>query len=221
MVTPITPITPITPASQPTSATMRKLDEHPTAASRHSKDSFIKRQHTSLLNLQEMATDKYKPLPAIRRSYSHPSLFSLKTAQKAELLPYQAKLIRAVETGNLDQIDRILAIPGLDPNFVTQKGDTALTKAATRGRFAVVERLLKVPGININHANNSGNTALMLAAGFSQKANIVSLLMQQPGIQTELKNHFGSTALALACKTDAPIVITQMLRQLAPGFTVY
>jgi len=81
----------------------------------------------------------------------------------------------AAETGNLELVQYLLSLPGIDVN----KGEcTPLSLAASKGFVEIVKVLLNVPGVNINGGRR---TALDLAVAEGQ-LEVVQILSQQTGI---------------------------------------
>jgi len=106
------------------------------------------------------------------------------------------KLYRAVGTGTVDEIRKLLA-SGANPNAPSYRGDgyTPLIEAAFRGRLDVV-RLLIDKKASVNARSRAGWTALMSAA-WEGHTEVVKLLLQK-GADAHGKNGRGDTALSLA-----------------------
>ena len=124
-------------------------------------------------------------------------------------------LFAAVFSGNLQVIDQLLAIPGIDVNKATLAGNIPLIVAAGYGPTAIVERLLAAPGIDVNRANKNGDTALMLAS--VRYPAMVAQLLAAPGINLTLHNQ-GMRALQAAIWNDHPMIVKQLLE--VPGIDI-
>ena len=72
-------------------------------------------------------------------------------------------LLRATKDGNLDEVDRLLAVGLVDINFANQHGDTALILACWYGHKYITSRLLEY-GAMVDLHNCDGNSALNVAA---------------------------------------------------------
>jgi hypothetical protein len=133
----------------------------------------------------------------------------------------------AATSGNLEQVRRLLLLPGIDANARTQWADTPLHLAAVNGCRTVVHELLQDRRANINAQNRDGETPLHLAV---RKGCLTSVqeLLQDDRIDATRKDNSGKTPLALAereyrrvhledhglldtCTTPLPIL--QMIRR--------
>ncbi len=140
--------------------------------------------------------------------------------------------IAAARDGNLEMINALLEVGGIDINQAAQLGVTALMLAAENGHTDIVHALLGVDGIDvnqaaqhgdgnlqmidvlrgvggidINEADTFGETALMFAAG-NGHADIANALLGVGGIDVNQATDFGVTALMEAVRRsgDAQIV---------------
>jgi hypothetical protein len=84
-------------------------------------------------------------------------------------------LIPAAKRGDLDQIQQLLRVEGVDVNFANEKDQTALHAAAENGHVEVVADLL-AKGVDVNARNQQGQTPLHLAALEGHAAVVAALL---------------------------------------------
>ena len=77
-----------------------------------------------------------------------------------------AALKHAIREGDIAQVRRALAVPGLNPDTIdTVSGMNLLTLAATYGQDEIVKLLLRRgAGVNYTDQNRNGMTALIQAA---------------------------------------------------------
>ena len=107
-------------------------------------------------------------------------------------------LIFAAMRNNIDTLNALLKVPGIDVNIKNKNGNTALIIAASKGNAGIVKALLGVPGINVNIQNKENkNTALIIAASNGDIA-IAQGLLKVPGIDVNIKNNKNNTALTIA-----------------------
>ena len=92
------------------------------------------------------------------------------------------KLIESAKDGNIEQVRKLLKIPGIDVNQADSNGNTALMWAAANGRQEVVKELLQNKKVDVNQADSNGNTALILAAGNGQQ-EVVKVIMAKLGLK--------------------------------------
>jgi uncharacterized protein len=120
-------------------------------------------------------------------------------------------LIEASGTGNLEEVNRLLA-QGADVNAAGNLvGDTALMRASQEGRILVVQRLLEA-GADVNAARKDGNTALMLASLMGHTVIVSMLLKSGANPNARTSRFMGKTALTYATDNDRKAVI-QVLKQ--------
>jgi ankyrin repeat protein len=119
------------------------------------------------------------------------------------------ELIQAVKDNNIKLVKKIIQ-QGIDINYQTKNGNTALYWASRNGYTEIVELLLKVSGVNINIQYNVGNTALMFALCNSNK-KIVKLLLKY-GADVNKKNDYGYTALILASQYEETEIVKLLLK---------
>lgn len=95
----------------------------------------------------------------------------------------------AARYGNIELVQLLLAVPGIDVN----RG-APLVYAAYENKPEIVKLLLKTPRIDVNQTSSEGRTALTEAA-MNQNVKLVKLLLQVPGINV---NKGGPLAQAAA-----------------------
>ena len=117
-------------------------------------------------------------------------------------------LIAACNGGNTYIALKLLNIPDIDINNVSNKGNTALKCACRQGIVSVVKKLLRMPNINYNYVNESnGRTALICACENKYEAVALELL-EQPGINYDIADKGKNTALSFAKSNNLGKVIT-------------
>lgn len=121
-------------------------------------------------------------------------------------LPEENPLHTAASAGNLDEVKRLLATPGIDVNAPDEEDLTALHFAVIYGHTRIVEELLTAEFIDINAADKKGWTALHLAAENGLR-DIVQILLTTEDIDVNSTNEDGQTALELAYSEDIRIIL--------------
>jgi ankyrin repeat protein len=117
-----------------------------------------------------------------------------KISNDAEVAKYN-QLFVAVQTGNLEEVQKLLN-EGVDINGKNPfLGKTALMHASGQGLTEVVEFLLE-RGADANAKTDEGETALMIASA-KRNSNIVKLLLDK-GAEVNAKTTYGKTALWIA-----------------------
>jgi ankyrin repeat protein len=127
------------------------------------------------------------------------------------------ELIHALMTIQLDTVQELLQLPGIDVNKADQNGYTALIWASSRGHLQIVKELLKQPGIDVNKADKNEFTALILASR-DGRLEIVELLLEQPGIDVNKADKHGNNALIVALSNGHLEIIQSLLKK--PGINV-
>lgn len=86
----------------------------------------------------------------------------------------------AALSSNVQCIEKLRAVAGVDWNAVTGIGYTALMLAVQRGFVDVVEALLLVPGLDLNMTNHGGLSATLIAVNSDEENSlkILELLCQ-------------------------------------------
>ena len=95
-------------------------------------------------------------------------------------------------------VEKILQQPGVDVNYVTSSGHTALSFACFNNSEKKVQMLLDHPDINVNIINSYGQTLLMeliCTSSFSKSKNIIQMLLKHPKIDLNIKSKTGMTAM--------------------------
>ncbi len=118
-------------------------------------------------------------------------------------------LVTAAETGNLTQVERLLAVSH-QADVQDSCRWTPLMKAALNGHIAVVERLL-AEGADVNLTDKGGYTALLLAAS-NNHADIIELLLQHGAGIDAREQTMGWTALLWAAKEGHAKSVAALLR---------
>lgn len=106
--------------------------------------------------------------------------------------PLERDLLKACDEGNLDEVKRLLAIPGIKVNALYW-GTTALHRAVLSNNLTIAQLLIEHGAyVNTKHSRD-GSTALHLAAAGDYRA-MVQLLVTH-GAHVNAKNRDGKTAL--------------------------
>ena len=123
-------------------------------------------------------------------------------------------LMFAVEAGNLDVVEFLLAMRA-DVNFRNPKTrNTALIAASIAGKLDVVNVLLKCPGIRLEQTNNIGVCALACAAQ-NGHADIVDRLIEA-GASVALVNGAGQNCMQHAIANGHANVVECLLNHGVP-----
>ena len=93
------------------------------------------------------------------------------------------QLSQAIVNYDVEQVRRLVGLPGMDVNKQDWDGESFLQIAAAEGNPDAVKCLLAVPGIDVNRAGKGGQTPLYLAA-WNEHVECVKLLLAMPGINT-------------------------------------
>jgi hypothetical protein len=96
--------------------------------------------------------------------------------------PGSIALMQAAEFGRIQDVDRLLQVPGVD---ATALNNYLIRVAARNGHLDVVERLLQVPGVDATALNNE---AIRWAARYGHLA-VVERLLQVPGVDATANNN--------------------------------
>lgn len=109
------------------------------------------------------------------------------------------QLIFSAEEGNLDAIQSLLAVDGIDVNGRDAYGYTPLILAADRGHTEVVQALLDFEGVDVNAAYVYGDTAL-IRASIEGYTPIARALISSKVINVNAVGRDGDTALTCAAR---------------------
>jgi ankyrin repeat protein len=122
-------------------------------------------------------------------------------------------LMEACRGGELDMVQFLLGIEGIDIHRQDSLGRTAFCLAAEEGHSQVVKLLLTRDDIDINRPDYGGRTAFFLACA-SHKACLetVDLLLKQDGIDLNAREtDTGYTPLATACLNNNTDIVRLLL----------
>jgi ankyrin repeat protein len=121
-------------------------------------------------------------------------------------------LIVAARDGNLPEVNRLLAVPGVKVNMETERGGyTPLYFASQNGHAHVVKRLLAVRGIHINYGHGpDGYTPLYIACQ-NGHLEVVKLLLNS-GVKSGGKVYGGFTPLHAAVKIGHFQIVDELLK---------
>jgi len=147
------------------------------------------------------------PLMTNRQGYGAHSLALFNQHEQQAQLIVKAGLERAITTGDINGIGRMLADGG-PPNLQTENGATALIVAANAGDAEVVAMLLRAKA-DADLAESDGWTPLMFAAA-GNHAQVVQALLDH-GAALNPVTVQGFTALTIARdfgRSDALAVLT-------------
>lgn len=121
-------------------------------------------------------------------------------------------LLSAVTFGHVKIAEALSEAVGVNPNLLSQTGETALTTAFLSCPEAV-PAILKIPSLDINKVNGSKCSALHYAVRHrADGANYVDLLLAMPKIEIDLQDVDGYTPLMMAAKKGALITIELLIR---------
>eukprot|EP00398_MALV-I-01_sp_L67-1_P001028 gene1028-617_t len=112
-------------------------------------------------------------------------------------------LVGAADRGNLLFVQELIYM-GMNINAKTQRGDAALSMAATKGRVDVVEFLLSRPGVDVNIRRRNGKPPIKLAAKFGHY-QVVKMLLEHPDTDVNAVDRNNKNALMMCCKHEAHI----------------
>lgn len=118
-----------------------------------------------------------------------------------------------IADGNVDALQRLLKLPGVDVNVRAQDGITPLMQAA-ENRPECIPYLLACPGIEVNLVDAAGNTALHYAFR-RQDATAIQALISAPGLDFFALNHAGNPALFVGSIPNRGNLLAPACRQQA------
>lgn len=121
-------------------------------------------------------------------------------------------LLSAVTFGHLKIAEALSESFGINPNLMSQTGETALTMAFLSCPDAV-PAILKIPSLNINDVNRAKCSALHYAVRHrADGANYIEQLLAMPGIEIDLQDCEGYTPLMMAAKKGAVKTIELLIQ---------
>lgn len=132
---------------------------------------------------------------------------------------HSVALFEAVENGNIETVELLLAKQELDINAVHpwRFNRTALMLAAQDGKLQIVTALLEQPSAKADKKDLEGNTSLSLAS-IAGQTEVVKSLLERKDINIDSQNDLGATALILAVaakgsrkEDEAKIFIAELL----------
>ncbi len=112
---------------------------------------------------------------------------------------------------NQEGMKLILQAPNLDVNALDDKGNNALTLAATKGRMGCMRLLLSHPSIQVNKCDANGHLPLIQALSYNHQ-DCVRLLLAAPGINVNSRNRAGDTPLVWAAAKGNTEAVRALLR---------
>lgn len=113
-------------------------------------------------------------------------------------LENETPLCKATETENLNAVEFLLSVPGIDVQKSGGYERTPLHIACQKGHMGIVELLLRAHRVNVNARDHQDNTPLHLACDKGD-ATIVEALLNIHGIDLNAKNNLHNTPLHRAC----------------------
>ena len=128
-------------------------------------------------------------------------------------------LFEAVQNGNIETVELLLAKKELDINAVHpwRFNRTALMLAAQDGKLQIVNALLDQPSVKADQKDLEGNTSLALAS-IAGQTEVVASLLERKDINIDSQNGLGATALILAATAkgsrkdnEAKLLISELL----------
>ena len=104
---------------------------------------------------------------------------------------FKSAFLESSQSGDDEAVQFLLDL-GVDVDYSSSQGQTALILASKSGEEEVVQTLVSA-GANINHEDKYGHTALMVS-----KTNKIFLLLLQPNAEINFLEHSTSTHLMIA-----------------------
>lgn len=132
---------------------------------------------------------------------------------RVELSPSVESLFKAIQKGNLADVQAYTQKEGFDPNVKYFHGDTPLIVAARSCHLAIVNEILTWKGVNKRAQNEWGDNALIavtvVAAGEGKSANskyedVIDQLLKDPEINIHARNTSNETAASIAYRYRRP-----------------
>ena len=98
----------------------------------------------------------------------------------------------ACGAGNSAIVSRLVQVPGLDINYQTEAGVTAVHRACRESQTECVRILAETDRVDWNKADEWGRTPLSWAL-IKGLSDVVDIVLQQPNIDYNVKTGFGVT----------------------------
>jgi len=115
----------------------------------------------------------------------------------------------AVESGKIDLVKALIAVPGINVNATDRDGWTALHHAARLRRIEILEALLKVQGIDVHAKTEWGATALEIGIGWGHTATLQPLI--NCGANVNETNRWGEPVLHHPATTGNKDVVEALI----------
>jgi len=114
----------------------------------------------------------------------------------------------ACAQGNVEAVEKLLEIPGINVNCMDKDRWTPLHDACNENSFKVVEKLLAFPGIDVNIMAVDGKTPLHQALlssdyDFTGNSQVISKLLAVSDIDVNIRDADGQTPLHYICSEIA------------------
>ena len=106
------------------------------------------------------------------------------------------QIIEATKNGDIDKIQQLLTIPGINLNIKDKNYLTPVLIAARNNRLDILKKLIDADA-DINSQTNNGTTALIMAS-VNNNLDIVKELLKHPNIKPNIINVNGLSALVAA-----------------------
>ncbi|KAF2122387.1 ankyrin repeat-containing domain protein [Lophiotrema nucula] len=156
-------------------------------------------------------------LPATAMQFSHIEIVKLLLGQEKLQLSerfdmngrYHTLLTFAVELGNEDLVQILLADPRVDINR-NPNGQSALITAVNKGLSRIVKLLLEHPQISVEQTGYRSQNILIGAVG-KGALEIVKLLLDHPSIDVNVEAWRGKSALQLAAAKGSLEIVKLLL----------
>ena len=114
----------------------------------------------------------------------------------------------ACGAGNSAIVSRLVQVPGLDINYQTEAGVTAVHRACRESQTECVRILAETDRVDWNKADEWGRTPLSWAL-MKGLSDVVEIILQQPNIDYNVKTVFDLTLAQIAvCAGDVKCVET-------------
>ncbi len=174
-------------------------------SNRASRQGFPKKVASDIVCLSMLHAQQQKPVLA-GNPWHEADIFIEPSAQAPSVAVSRKDLIKAVETGDLKVVERILSA-GFDVEVCDERQWTPLMIAAYNGNEKMALLLINSGG-NVHHADNAGYTCLHWAA-FNGHVEMAGLLLGK-GAEVNARSLHGWTAL-LQAATRGHSAVTSIL----------
>ena len=124
------------------------------------------------------------------------------------------RLMVACEKGQYSEVERMLAVPGIDVNLRCKTMNlSAMYAAACHNYYNIVRLLLAVPSINVNLPGGDGSTVMHVAAERGHLQVMTDLLLRATDTIdiNHMRHKDGATPMMIACQNGRYYVVECLL----------